>query len=218
MTGRGVFNYLRNKFRHDGTEEQLPDGSARITFPDGTTLEFPAEVLSLSRQAGVRRGAQAVVRPLAREGIDIVELSTEDQRPPLVIEKDDLPALNAAIGDEELGPLVTNEQYEQLLTINSPNFKRGNKWRLHDGQAAYWMAMEDPHFAAQIDHGEVAFRKNDRLRADVWLRQWASESGELHTERSIVRVIEHIARPEGVQDQLPGISNSDSQPPTDGDE
>jgi hypothetical protein len=61
LTARGLFNYLRNRYRHDGNEQRLPDGSARITFPVGTTLEVPGEVLTLSRRPGIRRGAQAVI-------------------------------------------------------------------------------------------------------------------------------------------------------------
>lgn len=205
VTGaRGVFNFFRNR-RRGTAEEQLPNGTVRITLPDGTVIEFPPEVLALSRQPGIRKGVQAVVAPLDREGIDTLQMrETPTSEPTVTITSDDLGLLAEAMEDEGR-TLLVDQQYDQLLTVTSPNFQPGNKWRLTEGRGPapwFWMTMDDPAFLSRIDSGEVAFRKNDRLLAKVWLRQWESESGEIHTDRSIVRVLRHLPRPAAVQGEL----------------
>lgn len=198
VTGaKSVFNYFRN--RHSGsTEEVLPNGSVRITLPDGTRLEFPAEVLSLSRQPGIRRGVQAVIAPLSREGIDRLEMRPEARADPtVVVTEADLPVIGAATAEDGRN-LVTDQRYTATLTIMSPNFQAG-KWRLSDGQGTYWMAIDDNSFLGRIDRHELRFGKDDRLRGEVWFRQWETDAGAIHGERSVTRVDDYLPAPQHVQ-------------------
>lgn len=196
QSARGVLNFFRNRRRRDVREEPLPNGTVRLTMPDGTQLEFPPEVVALSQQSRIRRGTMDVIAPLARDGIDSVQVtSTQDRSGGVRITSDDLPAMRMALEDESRGDLVTNVTYKQRLTITSPNFVTGNKWRLSDGEAWYWMSMDDQEFRGAVDRGEIAFRKNDQIAARVQLQQWREPSGELHTERSIVEVEEYIPAP-----------------------
>ena len=50
--------------------------------------------------------------------------------------------------------------------------------------------MEDPTLRGQIDRHEIRFGKDDRLRGEVWFRQWETESGAIHGERSVTRIDE----------------------------
>ena len=57
-----------------------------------------------------------------------------------------------------------------------------------------WRSATQSFWARSSRH-EIRFGKDDRLRAEVWFRQWETESGELHTERVITRVDAHLAAP-----------------------
>jgi hypothetical protein len=193
VTGtKGVLNYFRNKRK--GDETPLPNGSVRITLPDGTTIEFPPEVLDLSRRPGVRTATRAVIAPLTKEGIERLEVRSRRSMPPtLVITEDDVPAIEEAFSDTGR-TLITDQPYTAVLTIASPSFQEG-KWRLNDGQNTHWMSIEDHDFLDRIDRHEVRFGKDDRLRAEVRFRQWESADGEIQAERSITRVDAHIPAP-----------------------
>ncbi|HTW20331.1 MAG TPA: hypothetical protein VME70_08985 [Mycobacteriales bacterium] len=184
----GVLAYFR---RPPGDAEELPDGAVRITMVDGTRVEFSAQVLGLARQVAIRRATNAVVSPLRRDGIDRMEVRPSPKEPATVaLTKDDLVSVDAALGDE-VRNLVTDQRYTALLTITSPNFASG-KWRLSDGQQTHWMAIDDPVFLGRINAHEVRFGKDDRLRGEVRFRQWITDSGAVHAERSVTRVDEFI--------------------------
>lgn len=193
---RGVLNFFRRRRQQGATEQTLPNGDIRITLPDGTVIEFPQEVVALSQQTRIRRGTMEIIGPLERDGVDSVQVtSPQDTSGGVRITSEDLPAMRQSLEDESRGDLVTNVTYNQRLTITSPNFQAGNKWRLSEGDTWWWMSMDDREFRARVDRGEVAFRKNDQLAAIVQLQQWREPSGELHTERSIVEVTDYIPAP-----------------------
>lgn len=189
---RGVLNYFRN--RRKGEETALPNGAARITLPDGTRIDFPAEVLNLARRPTVRAAARAVIAPLSKEGIEQVEVRPQrNSAPTLTITEEDVPAMEQAFA-EGGRVLITDQPYSAVLTIASPSFQDG-KWRLSDGQNTHWMAIEDQDFLGRIDRHEIRFGKDDRLRAEVRFRQWESDTGEIHAERSVTQVLQHIPAP-----------------------
>lgn len=50
----------------------------------------------------------------------------------------------------------------KMLLIESMAFKNGNKWRVHDGTAAYYALVEDQEFLDKIDAGGGAIREGRR--------------------------------------------------------
>ncbi|MFN2519209.1 MAG: hypothetical protein ABR604_09245, partial [Jatrophihabitantaceae bacterium] len=199
--GRGLFNFLRNR-RKAENETQAMDGTVRLVMPDGTYMEFPPEVLALSRQPAIRQGVQSVVAPLARDGIDTLDLRESSEAEPRVrITDDDVPAITEALAGDDERVLLIDQQYDQLLTITAPNFDPDKKWKVSDGPGWFWVSMDDPAFRAQIERHEVVFGKGDRMLARVCLRQWEDEAGEIHTERAMIRVIRYLPA-SGVQGKL----------------
>lgn len=209
--GAGLFNFVRKRMR--ATEEsQLPDGTVRLLMPDGTYMEFPPEVLALTRQPTIRQGVQSVIAPLSREGIDTLDMRESAHAEPWVtITEDDVPAITAVVTDDEPRTLLIDQQYDQLLTINAPNFDPDKKWKVSDGPGWFWVSMEDPAFRARVERREVVFGKGDRMLARVWLRQWEDDAGEIHTERAVVRVDRYIAARSGAQGRLFGDAENDEQ-------
>lgn len=214
QSARGVFSYFRNRRRPDSREDQLANGTVRITLPNGTVIEYPPEVVLLAQQLRIRRGTEQVIAPLGRDGIDAMSVtSPQDRTGGVRITSDDLPVLRLSLEDDYRGDLVTDIEFVQRLTVTSPNFQAGNKWRLSDGDAWYWMSMSDLAFRERVDRGEVAFRKNDQLEARVKLQQWRLPTGELHNERAIIEVIRHIQAPVYRATNL-----FDDTPPSDSDD
>lgn len=190
----GVLNYFRKR-RRGQPEEALPNGAVRITQPDGTRIEFPAEVLTLARRPAIRSATRAVLAPLAKDGIDTMEFRPSRNAPPsLTIGKEDLPGIEEALTDGER-VLITDQSFPAVLTIAGTNFQDGKKWRLDDGQGTHWMAIEDAIFQDRIDRHEVRFGKDDRLRVTMRFRQWEDDAGKVHAERSVTHVDEHIPAP-----------------------
>jgi hypothetical protein len=108
-------------------------------------------------------------------GQTVLELHTED-----------VPSFDAGVTDAEIVSDITGRK---LLQIESLTFKDGNKWRVSDGNATFYVAIEDKAFLAKIDAGEC-FGKADVLLVN--LRQVQRiEGAKLVTESVILEVIEH---------------------------
>lgn len=203
--GGGLFNLL-TKRRRAKREEQLPDGSIRLEMHDNATFIYAPQVVTLAAQPAIRGGVDAVVRPLEREGIDTFDVRETPQAEPWVtITESDLPAISEALADDDGRTLLVDSKFDQLLTVVAPHFA-GGKWKVREGPGGhpswFWISVDDPEFAARVATASVAFTAGDRLLAKVWLRQWATDSGEIHTERSIVRVIKYIPAAQPVQEAM----------------
>lgn len=200
----GVFRYFRDRRKVGALESQLPNGYVRITLADGTTIDFPPEVLALALRPVIRKATRAVIDPLTRDGISQLEVRPARSEPATVAITDaEVPGLIAAVTEDDNGhTIVSDAQFEIVLTVTSPNFQPGNKWRLNDGSGADWFSMDDFGFADRVTQGQVAFRSGDRLRAVVRYRQLIDRAGDLHTERSVLQVVRHIPFTPGVQGDL----------------
>ena len=156
---------------------------------DDQTYEVPLELLRLYRDAAIRRSMSEIVKPLGREGIDIVEFR-RDRTPIETIVKDEVNAFDAP----EIQELLVDEVRRQAFSIISLAFKEDNKWRLTDGQSTFSVAMRDDAFQRRVDSNEVAFAKGDVLVCDLRTTSWQVREG-VKTEYEVVNVVSHrVAR------------------------
>lgn len=81
-------------------------------------------------------------------------------------------------------------EVEMALTIESPTFKEGNKWRFWDGQVSFGADMADEDYLRAINDGTERFGKGDILRVRMQISQ-AAAPGRLSADRKIVKVLEH---------------------------
>jgi hypothetical protein len=179
--------WLRNR-KIAKTEPVVP-GRVRVTMADGTTLEIPPETLRLALDAEYRRQLQAVVRPLAAQtGVTTLTVRTEDAS--ATVTEPDAPAFEVPpVVQEDLGAFDT----EVVLRPVNVAFSEGNKWRFSDGENTFHAAIEDPAFMQSVDLGTERFAKNDMLRVLLRTHQMRGADGNLHTERTVVRVLQHIS-------------------------
>ena len=79
------------------------------------------------------------------------------------------------------------------LTIESPSFKDGNKWKLYDGQSSFYAEITDKNFLDKVDKGE-RFGKGDLLIVDMNIIQTKTPQG-LRVEKIITEVKDHKEAP-----------------------
>ena len=79
------------------------------------------------------------------------------------------------------------------LTIESPSFKDGNKWKLHDGQSSFYAEITDAVFLESVDKGE-RFGKGDLLIVEMEIIQTKTPQG-LKVEKLITKVKDHKEAP-----------------------
>jgi hypothetical protein len=135
----------------------------------------------------MRRSIKPVLTPLEREGIDVLRAISERQVL-LEIEKKDVPSL-AEVDMEE--KVISDTEREAFLQIVSLSFKEDNKWRLWDGNSSSFYAIEDKNFLTDIDQHSETFGKDDTLKCKIREVVRLNREGELKTEQSIVKVLEH---------------------------
>lgn len=86
---------------------------------------------------------------------------------------------------------VSDNTNNMVLTVISPVFQEGNKWRFSDGGPGFSATILDGDFLMRVDKGVERFGKGDVLEAQVRIVQ--SRSGQKVTvEREVLRVIRHI--------------------------
>jgi len=189
----GFLKYLKNR-RIKRAEPGSEAGTIKLTLEDDTTIELPGQVLTLYESIEIRRKAEQVVAPLKRDGIDYVAFREDREREPeVVVRKDDLPAYEAEPGQDVV---LLDEVQRKVLTILSVVFVEGNKWRFSEGESSFSAAIEDEAFLGLVrDHVET-FGADDMLRCRVRVVQ-VRRDGKLHTDYTIVEVIEHIPATRG---------------------
>lgn len=87
--------------------------------------------------------------------------------------------------------VVSDFTSRKMLLIESVTFKDQYKWRVHDGQSAFFTAMDDGEFLNKVNAGE-RFGKGDVLVVDLQQIQTVA-NGTLRTEFRILKVHEHRA-------------------------
>jgi hypothetical protein len=189
--GRGLLDLLKWLA---GTKpervEKEPNGDVRFTLR-GSEMVINGNVYIFYENPSMRKAIKPIVNPLMREGIDFLRAIAE-KKILLELEKKDVPSL-AEIDMEE--KVISDTEREAFLQIVSLSFKEDNKWRLWDGSNSSLYSIQDEEFLTDIDQHSKTFGKDDTLRCQIRSVVRLNRDGELKTELSVVRVVEHIRAP-----------------------
>ena len=167
----------------------LENGNVRVELEEGA-LEVPREVIDLYRDLDTRKAVADLVRPLERDGIDLIAFSSSDSEPAETVTKEDAPSFTVV--PEAPEEQIVSEERIAFFSIVAVTFKDGNKWRLSDGQNTIGVTMADDEFLGRVNHNEVAFAKGDILRCRLLTEQWRTTES-LRTEYTVLEVLEHIS-------------------------
>lgn len=165
----------------------------RVVFEVETTevLEsYTVDLIAakLYRERTVRQSLAKVLKPLEREGVDYFAVIEAEQTAVTVITSDELQWFNLAASEADVVSDTMRENV--LLQIESAVFKDDNKWRFHDGAAAFFAEIVDRSFLDRINAGDERFGKGDVLIADLRTVQSLTDNG-LKQEYQIARVHQH---------------------------
>ncbi|MBX9619792.1 MAG: hypothetical protein K2X10_11645 [Hyphomicrobiales bacterium] len=192
--GKGVIWLLKVLKGRKILRQEKADGDHVKVVVDGDEFIVPLPVAQAVQDANVRAALEkAIAEPLERDGIDTVRVNTGADV--VEVEKAEAAYFKAsALSDTEF-----SSTYQKAFSIQTLSFKRGNKWRLHDGQGGRNVTMLDQNFMDRVDRSEIAFAKDDVLVCEV--REVSSRTATgFKSQYEILKVIEH--RPKSHQPKL----------------
>lgn len=189
--GLSVFKFikwLRGRSVASGQITFINDGIVQIQIGDTTTV-LSETVVKLAQEEVIRKCAEAIVKPLKREGIDELRLDAGDDRSESV-DKSEVPYFESGFVDGET--LLENER-EAILEIVRLSFNPDHKWGLTDGTTKIRAAINDQNFWSEVRAG-LRFAKGDHVLVRLRTRTFKNDAGELKSEYAVEEVIRHIPR------------------------
>jgi hypothetical protein len=186
--GRGLLDLL--KFLAGNKPEKLePQENDRIRLTaNHSSITVSVNVFKFYGNPSMRQAVKPLVNPLKRPGIDTLK-AISGNKVILEVAKKDVPALTEIDMEEKV---ISETEREGFLQIHSLSFKEDNKWRLWDGTSSAFYAIEDEDFLRDIDQHSERFGKDDTLRCRIKVTVRLTKEGQLRTELSVVKVLEHI--------------------------
>src|SRR5438552_10196545 len=167
---------------------------AAIRIEDNSTtliqnIHVESKTAQLYLNDAIRYQVDRVLRPLAKQGIDTLEVRKDND----VIdrlEKSDIPDRVYELSRESIAADVLSDTREALLRVIKVDFEKGT-WRFSDGTARFGARINDALFEEKLDKREIGFYKGDVLRVRLKTVQTTHPSGKLKTEYSIEEVLEY---------------------------
>lgn len=166
--------------------EQISPDVVRIWDANGTVIEMPSDVFLAIRSEPVLDAAEQVVRPLEKEGIDVVKIAASRSAEPTVqIEKDDLPNFVRPDGDDR--EALDEEVEETFVSFVGVSLDGSGKYRVEDGESEYSATLADAEFLEAVLQGRVQFAANDQVQVQVVHEQYRTRR-QVRTRHRIQRV------------------------------
>lgn len=171
-----------------------------VRFKDGSEVITTRGAVRLLRNSNATTAAEKLLAPLKHDGVDRFlageQLAERDTRKPTLELTSQDAALILSQSAESL-ETISDTTSERALTIVTPSFKEGVKWRVSDGNVTYLVAMADRAFVERVQAGDVSLNARDILRVKLRVHQYRADQG-LKTEYEVTEVLEHIPpRPSG---------------------
>lgn len=197
---------IKRQGGQDPVEQVELDNRVRLTFPDGTVLEVPLEVSQLWVDQAFRRAMRSVVEPVqANEGVDSFEIRGSEAKQSVSINTEEATYFRRLPGTVDR--VITDTEYESTVRPVTLAFEDGLKWRLADEGGTFYAAIHDLDFVARVNEDRESFSSGDRFRVRIRLQQ-RLENGSLISDRTVIRVLEHIRANPPVQGLIP-LSDED---------
>jgi hypothetical protein len=156
-------------------------------------INVESKTAQLYMNDSVRSNVDRLMRPLAKDGIDILEVYKGKE---LIerLEKSDIPDRVLESSRQSAASEVLTDIREALLKVVKANFEEG-KWTFSDGTAKFNASINDQVFERKLDNREIGFYKGDVLRVRLKTVQALQPSGRFKTDYSIEEVIDHRPLP-----------------------
>lgn len=189
--GKGLIGFVRwLRGRSIKEVTVLENGRVKVIVDDDA-YEVEKRIIDLYRNERIRKALDtAIYKPLQKEGID--SFGCAEKMPKIgedffSISKEESQSFIAVDIEDE--PLEENIYVAHIYLLNVA-FQDDNKWRFSDGSNKFFAEVKDLAFIEKIQSNDIAFRKDDILRARILMRQKLTASG-LKPEYQILEVLEH---------------------------
>lgn len=158
-----------------------------VTNNNGQILNVQTESFTLVMNSKAADAADRFVRQaLEQEGVNQLSLGSE-QKPIVQVSANEAAYFVPVAATVP----VSDNTNKMILTVVSPVFQDGNKWRFSDGGSSFAASILDGDFLMRVDKGVERFGKGDVLEAVVRIVQ--TRSGQkVSVEREVVQVLRHI--------------------------
>lgn len=181
------------KGKRPETVIRLESSTVRIALGD-ESITIREDVLKLYADLKVRNALSEVIAPLGKDGIDVFETRDEHNAPVVRVTKDEVSFFAPPAILEEDEEVLIDRTEERAFEVVGLTFKDDNKWRLSDGEAIVYAAIEDKEFLRRINDHDESFLKGDVLVCLVRFRQIRTSAG-VRNEYTVLRVLEHKHAP-----------------------
>jgi hypothetical protein len=193
LGSKGLFAFIQRRRNREiaMTAPAAEPGLIKVDFKDGgPSVEVHNVALGMNERIAVRRATQAVVGPLAVEGIEIARFETnQSEIVPVTLTKDDLPAFDFPVAPllEEAPAISRRTAWLEIATLR---FAERNVWRFSDGGSFFSAVIEDDGFLHRVENREIAFLSGDSLYCDLRIVQTRGSDGRLITHYFVERVLD----------------------------
>jgi hypothetical protein len=128
------------------------------------------EVAVLNRDPQIRKKLRQVVEPLRREGVDRLEIRS-DEKPSVELGEEDVPAFE--VPESEDAVVVSQQEIDVYLDVLTAELETGTtrKWRFGGIGETFMAPIEDPEFLEKVAQHEEVFGAGDQLYAKVQIIQ-----------------------------------------------
>jgi hypothetical protein len=181
-----LLSFVKRRFHHGVTSTSPPDnqGNVTVNFGDNTTININQVVMGVADDRSIQDNLAGLVSPIDRPGIDRMAI-TQDGNTVGEVDTDDAPAFQVAPSNGQIIDTRLRETHLSALNIAT---QVGRKWRFTDGRWPFWAEITDDAFNARIAAGE-RWGAHDDFFCEIREVQWRDEDGLLHSDITVVRVI-----------------------------
>lgn len=177
---------LMRHLRGEEPDKVEKDGSEFNFYLDGDVVfSAPPQVHKMWEDAGVRGNLSEAVHPLNKQGYNSMEFRREGKTKNK-IDRQEVPYFQPKEGGDTL-----NENIQKLrLMVKQPEFDKGNKFRLSDGDKTFYASINDDEFWDEIESRDVGFYKGARMDARLKTRQIEKPDGGIRNEYEVLEVLD----------------------------
>lgn len=169
-----------SKLEKNGEKYSVTNNYGQINY-------FSGDIVNIISNPKAGLSVQGYIKKqLESDGIESMEITTSHQLEPITIDKAE---------SSYFIPINTDapfHEYEHKMTLSiiSPVFKDGNKWKFSDGNNSFFAVIEDEDFLRKVREGKARFGSGDFVDVDVKVQQ-INSFNTLKTNYIIVKVISH---------------------------
>ena len=157
-----------------------------------------SEVVMIVADPKCRKKMAGVAKPLKREGVDQLTITSKDLTQSL-----DKSQADYFEPPEVLEQSLTKNTIEMWFSIVGQSFKEGLKWKLTDGEKQYYVSIVDPEFWSKFNRNEISFFRDDRIKTKLLITQVEDDRGNLKITYEALEILEHhSSRPRPRQHRL----------------